>query len=155
MSLDVFVAMWRTRSLLHLRGFLFIIGSLPAAIAQQLFRTWSNGWTTSWRMNEASALDCICGFVGERDNLSHYIFCPFLWSAMSMFDGLPIAEDALEILAFSKQEFPTAIRLIPASHTYNAARHIHLPKPRCLIASSDLSAITCFFEQSGTASFTL
>jgi len=76
-------------------------------------------------MNEASALDCIFGCAGERDDRGHYLFCPFLWSDISKYDGLPIAE-ALEILAISKQELPTAVRLVAASHTYTAARHIHL-----------------------------
>jgi len=56
--------------------------SLPAAFAQQLLRTFSNGWTTSWRTSEASALDCIFGCAGEQDDLCHYLFCPVLWSAI-------------------------------------------------------------------------
>jgi len=56
--------------------------ALPAAFAQQLLRTWANGWTTSWRINEVSALDCIFGCAGEQDDLCHYLFCPVLWSAI-------------------------------------------------------------------------
>jgi len=37
---------------------------LPAAVAQPFLGTWSNGWTTSWRMREESALDCIFGGAG-------------------------------------------------------------------------------------------
>jgi len=48
--------------------------SLPAAFAQQLLRTWSNGWIPSWRMKEASALDCMFACAGERGHLSHYLF---------------------------------------------------------------------------------
>jgi len=63
----------------------------------------------------------------------------------------PIAEDALAILAISKQEFPTAICLIAAN---NAARDIHLSKLGTLIASPDLSTVACLVEQSAKASFT-
>jgi len=45
--------------------------SFPDAFAKQFLRTWSNGWTTFCRMNEASALDCIFGCAGERDDLRH------------------------------------------------------------------------------------
>jgi len=91
--------------------------SLPSAFAQQLLRTWSHGQTRSWRMNEASALGCIFGIAGERDDLSYYRFCPVFCSAISKFDGFPIAEHSLKTLAVSKQKFPTAIRLIAATHT--------------------------------------
>jgi len=61
----------------------------------------------------------------------------------------PLLKTPLTFFTFSKQ---TAIRLIASSHTYNAARHIHLSKLMSLFASSDLSAIT-LVEQSVKAPF--
>jgi len=47
--------------------------------AFSLFRTLVGAWTTSHRMHEATRLPCIFGCSGERDDLSHYLFCSPLW----------------------------------------------------------------------------
>jgi len=115
--------------------------SLPAAFAQQLRRIWSNGWTISWRMNEASFFDCIFGCAGERDSCS-LVPCRSLMV-------FPLLTMHLEFWQFPSKSFPQpSVLLLLVTLTF-AARHIHPSKLRSLLASSDLSAIiTCLREHS-------
>ena len=48
-----------------------------------LIRTWNNGWTTSWRMNERIRLQYICGCDGSKDILVHYCACPRMWEIIA------------------------------------------------------------------------
>jgi len=60
-------------SLVNVRAF---SASLPASVAQQLLRTWANGWTTSFRMHEIQLLNCFFGCFGQPDTQQHYLTCP-------------------------------------------------------------------------------
>ena len=44
-----------------------------------VIKTWTNGWTTTDRMNEDVSLDCIFGCDGD-DTLCHYLRCDILWT---------------------------------------------------------------------------
>ena len=43
-----------------------------------LLSTWTNGWFTSSRLNEAKCLDCIFGCDQAEDELVHYLNCEVL-----------------------------------------------------------------------------
>ena len=42
-------------------------------------KTIVGGWTTTCRMHEAVRWPCIFGCIECRDDLLHYMICPFLW----------------------------------------------------------------------------
>ena len=51
-----------------------------------VIKTWTNGWTTTDRMNEDDMLDCIFGCDGD-DTLCHYLRCDILWTLIYAFTG--------------------------------------------------------------------
>jgi len=97
--------------------------SLAAAFSQQLLRTWTNAWCTSSRLHEASALPCLFGCVGFPDDIKHYLRCPILWRVISSCDRLPILCADLEIPTITKQDFPTALRLVVACSSYHTFKN--------------------------------
>ena len=48
--------------------------------AMYSIKSCTNGWLTSYRMNETPKLPCIFGCEDCQDKLEHYINCPTLWS---------------------------------------------------------------------------
>ena len=62
---------------------------VSGAVAVKVFKTWLNGWATSYRMHEECPLNCLLGCRGEPDSLSQYAQCPHLYAMQRFFfDGV-------------------------------------------------------------------
>ena len=68
------------------------VSSLRTADAIKVIKTWSNGWTTSYRMHEEVLLNCLFGCCGKPDDLSHYLQCPILCSLSQFMTGFNVPD---------------------------------------------------------------
>ena len=70
-------------------------------VAFCVLRTLIGGWTTSYRMHEPCKLPCIFGCTGEKDQLTHYLFCFSLWHICSSVLGIEAPWDITMRLGIS------------------------------------------------------
>ena len=56
---------------------------LGASLAVKVFKTWLNGWVTSYRMTEPVLHNCLFGCRGSTDSLDHYMQCPHIFALTS------------------------------------------------------------------------
>jgi len=137
---------------------------LPTQVAQQLLRTWANGWTTSYRMHESELLNCIFGCVGEKDCLQYYLFRPALWLSIESAFGLKVSlfvsrGDFLANSGFGSSccnfvflrhlclcdcSFLLAARVAIASLLYHACKNAHLPFLRRLAFAGEIERLQLF-----------
>ena len=59
--------------------------------AMYVIKTLSNGWLTTYRMHESPKLPCIFGCHDCKDDLTHYLYCPTLWTLIGNIGPLPVA----------------------------------------------------------------
>ena len=59
-----------------------VMGSLHATAMARVLKTWTNGWITSHRMHEEYVHPCLLGCQGKKDDLSHYVHCPYIFCIM-------------------------------------------------------------------------
>ena len=63
-------------------------------------KTWLGGWTTSRRMHEASALQCVFGCYNCEDAWTHYVKCSGCWYYAFESVHVPIISNLSERLHF-------------------------------------------------------
>jgi len=57
--------------------------------AMYVIKTFTNGWLTTCRMHENPVLPCIFGCNDCKDDLTHYLCCPTLWTLVGDIGPLP------------------------------------------------------------------
>ena len=72
-----------------------MFGKLSPAWATAILKTWANAWTTSSRMHEPVARQCIFGCAEGMDSLKHYLLCDHVWP-LSALDAPDINERAAQ-----------------------------------------------------------
>jgi len=97
--------------------------SLPASVSQQLLRSWSNGWTTSYRMNETQLHNCFFGCVGQPDRQQHYLSCPTLWGVINSLVGGEPPACFLSHLCLVDCSVLSAARLVFATLSYHTLKN--------------------------------
>ena len=60
-----------------------------------VIKTFTNGWLTTYRMQEVPKLPCIFGCEDCKDDLLHYSCCPSLWTIVGEIGSLPFDPAAL------------------------------------------------------------
>jgi len=115
--------------------------SLPASVAQQLLRTWANGWTTSYRMHETELLNCIFGCVGCLDTQQNYLICPALWGVINVIVDKCSFDGFLSHLSLVNCSVLSAARLVVACLAYHSFKNSHLRLVLRLSVQGDLDEI--------------
>ena len=96
-----------------------------------LFRTWSNGWTTSYRMHEQYRRPCILGCPDGSDELAHYICCNRFWKALKTalakaffpVSSFLASTAVLEKLAIASPSPEHVLHLCSITHAYHVLKH--------------------------------
>ena len=121
------------------------VASLKPYVIFCLFRTWSNGWTTSCRMHEKFQRPCILGCTVGRDDLSHYVCCRRFWKALKTGlekVSLPVPAPLVSASVFEKLALasPTADRVLhlcSVTHAYHVLKHKYRHLFHTYIAQGD------------------
>jgi len=114
--------------------------SLPCCVAQQLLRTWANGWTTIFLMHENELCTCLFG-CAENDTLQHCLFCIVLCSVVDCALGSSAPVCLLSRLALSSPSILSACRLYVVCSCYHTVKASHCSRFRALCVAGDVSAI--------------
>ena len=54
--------------------------TMRCADSIRVWKTWINGWATSYRYHSTNLYPCLLGCHGEPDDFSHYIRCSHLYA---------------------------------------------------------------------------
>jgi len=61
------------------------VSALPGTDRIKIFKNWTNGWVTSYRMHEDNRHNCLLGCRGAPDCQAHYLQCPHLFALVNFF----------------------------------------------------------------------
>ena len=113
-----------------------------------LFKTWIGGWTTSIRMHEETALECIFGCKDEPDELSHYLKCAPLWSIVGEVMGQPPLFRIDERIGVKEPSVFSVSCLAVAFHGYHYSKSSFTPpQAPLLVQTACLGACRGFRKQ--------
>jgi hypothetical protein len=100
----------------------------PKSISVSVLKTWTNVWSTTYRLHCRDKFPCVFGCRASHDDLRHYANCSHMWSALGWTNHLAQADGDLlarfALVDFSDSDF----NLVAAAfHLYNTAR-VHFAK---------------------------
>ena len=110
-----------------------LVSSFKPFVIFSLFRTWSNGWTTSHRMHEPFLRPCLLGCRDCSDDLAHYVQCKRLWKALKTSlaraslstPNTVISSPVLEKLALASPSAERVLHICAITHAYHVLKHSH------------------------------
>ena len=102
-------------------------GQVPACVLHAVLITWFNGWCTSRRFQGAIGPCRLCNVCEGRDEVEHYVQCPWAWKCALKFARLGAAPYSMsEALLLEPYERETcarrAVMLFALYGAFNGAR---------------------------------
>ena len=101
-------------------------GRVPACVSHAVLVSWFNGWCTSRRFQQPVGPCRLCNRCTGRDELEHYLVCPFAWGNAPSFASLGLAPTSLShalLLERSEDKTPARATMLFAIYgSFNKAR---------------------------------
>ncbi len=108
-----------------LDAFLATLKSLRCADSIRVWKTWINGWATSYRLHSTNLYPCLFGCEGAPDDLKHYVRCPHLFALCKYLISHTSADplERLGLVSPSTEGFKVVCCILVG---YHAAHHLAL-----------------------------
>ena len=99
--------------------------SIDAATAVAWIKTISNGWCTSYRMQEEIKLPCVFGCYEQKDTLKHYLECSILISIVHELSKNTLGPNRIHRLLLASPTKQAAIQLAMMYNAYHTTKVGH------------------------------